>query len=686
MDAPHLIEPVARALLGEPNRRLSKKGELRFGSNGSLSVDLGKGTYYDHEAAQGGGVLDLITRQTGLRGQDAIQWMREQGLEPDTDAPPHARTRTNGKAAPLGKPVAHYDYTDEAGALLFQVVRFEPKTFRQRRRARPDDDPSKVHDGWIWTIRGTRHVPYRLPDLIERVAAETLVVVVEGEKDADNLGKLGVMATTNAGGVGKWAPELNHFFSDADVIVIADNDPQAKNKDGTLLFHPDGRPRFAGQDHAREVCRQLADVAARVRFFDLKRHWPDCPPKGDISDWIAAGGTIERFNGIVAELPDWSEDLPGPETELPKLAFIIVPQWQGQPVPQRQWAVADVMPARNVTLLSGEGGVGKTLLAQQLAAATVLGMGWVTDSAPEPGPVILISAEDDIDEIHFRFASILAHYGAQFRDLPDLHILSLAGKDAVLAAVAQHSIIKPTNLFEQLYRTAREIRPRWIGIDTAADVFLVDERDRSQVRQCISLLRGLALDINTAVLLLSHPSLTGIATGTGLSGSTAWNNSVRSRLYLRSPKKDDDDDSADDVRILELMKSNYAQKGTQVRLRWRDGVLVRDGVIARPSYETAKAERQAREVFLTVLRRFNAQDRTASNNANAAKNFAPKLFAQEPEARALAHRKAERERLLNDAMIALFAEQPAKLELAMGPLKARPSERHLCLYASGVLL
>jgi RecA-family ATPase len=687
MDAPRLIEPVARALLGEPNRRLSSKGELRFGSHGSLSIDLAKGTYFDHEANAGGGVLDLIARQTGLRGPDAIAWLREQGLDPDDGngaAAPHKRG--NGHREPIGKPIAHYDYTDERAALISQVVRFEPKTFRQRRRARPDDDPGKVHDGWIWTTRGVRPVPYRLPDLIEHVAAEHFVFVVEGEKDADNLCRLGVTATTNAGGVGKWASELNHFFTGADVIVIADNDPQAKGKDGAPLVHPDGRPRFPGQDHAREVCRQLAGTAARVRYFDLKQWWPDCPPKGDISDWIAAGGTIERLNEIVAELPDWSADLPAPETELPRLAFVAVRLWQDQPVPQRRWQVREVMPASNVTLLSGEGGVGKTLLAQQLAVATVLGMGWVTDYAPEPGPVLLISAEDDEAEMHYRLAAIVDHYGAQFRDLADLHVLSLAGKDAVLAAVGQHSIVKATGLFEQLCRTVREIRPRWIGIDTAADVFVVDERDRSQARQCISLLRGLALDLNTAILLLSHPSLTGIATGTGLSGSTAWNNSVRSRLYLRSPKKDDDDADGDDARILELMKSNYSAKGTQVRLHWRDGVLIPDNVTVQPRYETARQERIAREVFLTVLRRFNATDRTASDKPSAVKNFAPRLFAEEPEARALAHRKSERQRLLHEAMISLFAEQPPKIELVMGPLKTRPSERHLCLYATGILL
>ena len=98
----------------------------------------------------------------------------------------------------------------------------------------------------------------------------------------------------------------------------------------------------------------------------------------------------------------------------------------------------------------------------------------------------------------------------------DLHLMSLAGKDSVMAVADGKGIVRPTDLFTRLVNTARQIRPVWIGIDTAADVFIVDERDRSQVRQCISHLRGVALELNTAMILLSHPSLVGISSGSGL--------------------------------------------------------------------------------------------------------------------------------------------------------------------------
>jgi hypothetical protein len=129
----------------------------------------------------------------------------------------------------VGKIIETYDYPDEQGNLIFQVLRFDPKDLRQRRPARPDDDPKKVRDGgWVWEVRGERPVPYRLPEVREAIALGRPIWVVEGEKDADNLWRLGIPATCNAGGVGKWSEEHSEFFRGVDVIIVQDNDPQAR--------------------------------------------------------------------------------------------------------------------------------------------------------------------------------------------------------------------------------------------------------------------------------------------------------------------------------------------------------------------------------------------------------------------------------------------------------------------------
>jgi len=116
IDFAALISPVARKLWGEPNAALSSGKNLRWGTNGSRSVDLNKGVWHDHETNEGGGTLDLVKREIG---EDAVSWLRREGFLNGHGATEHI--------------VATYDYADEDGKLLFQVCRFVPKTFRQRR-------------------------------------------------------------------------------------------------------------------------------------------------------------------------------------------------------------------------------------------------------------------------------------------------------------------------------------------------------------------------------------------------------------------------------------------------------------------------------------------------------------------------------------------------------------------------
>ena len=271
IDFSGIMEPVARALLGEPNRKLSNTRELRWGSHGSFCVDLQKGVWSDHETRQGGGVLDLITREKGLNGQDRYKWLEDHGFLSPSSKPSGDRRRI----------VATYDYLDENGILLFQVCRFDPKDFRQRH-----PDPNKPGE-WIWSVKGLRQVPYRLSELAEKIALEQLVFIVEGERDVDRLWSIGVPATCNAGGAGKWKPEHSEHFERADVVIIPDGDPP-------------------GRDHAEAVAFALGTIAKRVRVLDLATAWPAMPPKGDISDWLDNGGSAEILYALVEALPTWS--------------------------------------------------------------------------------------------------------------------------------------------------------------------------------------------------------------------------------------------------------------------------------------------------------------------------------------------------------------------------------------------
>ncbi len=257
------IADIARQLLGDPNQRLSTSAQLRFGRNGSVAVETAgpkAGTWFDHENEIGGGAWDLLRVKGGMEKPAATQWLRDE-LGIDTDGRPNR--------APRGHIAATYDYLDERGAILFQVVRFEPKDFRQRRPG-PDGQ-------WIWNIKGLRPVLYQLPELIAAPSGSR-VYVAEGEKDVDNLRNLGLIATTSPGGAtkpgnrSKWRTEYTRYLAGFDVVILPDNDG-------------------AGRAHAKTIAASIAGIAASVRIVQLQ----GLPPKGDVSDWISAGGTRERL-------------------------------------------------------------------------------------------------------------------------------------------------------------------------------------------------------------------------------------------------------------------------------------------------------------------------------------------------------------------------------------------------------
>ncbi|MDP9366716.1 MAG: DNA primase, partial [Chloroflexota bacterium] len=170
--------------------------------------------------------------------------------------------------------VAAYDYRDADGVLLYQVVRYEPKEFRQRR--------PNGKGGWIWNLDDVPRVLYRLPELRAADPTEP-VFLVEGEKDADNLVALALVATTNAGGATEWQGEFAEALRDRVVVLLPDNDE-------------------AGRKHVAVVGRSLLGIARELRVLDL----PDLPPKGDVSDWLAGGGTAEDLRRLAAEAPAWA--------------------------------------------------------------------------------------------------------------------------------------------------------------------------------------------------------------------------------------------------------------------------------------------------------------------------------------------------------------------------------------------
>jgi RecA-family ATPase len=133
--------------------------------------------------------------------------------------------------------------------------------------------------------------------------------------------------------------------------------------------------------------------------------------------------------------------------------------------------------------------------------------------------------------------------------------------------------IRPTGLWTALEARVIRYKPLLLVLDNLADVFGGNEINRGETRQFVGMLRSLAIKHNLAVLLLAHPSLACMANGSGISGSTAWNGSVRSRLYFQNVGGGDGADPDPELRILTTKKANYGPTGAEIRLRWVAGLL-----------------------------------------------------------------------------------------------------------------
>lgn len=299
---------------------------------------------------------------------------------------------------------------------------------------------------------------------------------------------------------------------------------------------------------------------------------------------------------------------------------------KGKLIPPRNWLAQELIPSGTVTLLGGDGGTGKSLLALQLAVAVASGCQWLNRSVARGG-ALFISAEDDESELHRRVADVVDGSPISFDDLDRLTLRSLAGEDALLAQLDRGSgVLTPTDLFLELEERLADDPPALLVLDTLADLFPGNENDRAQARHFIGMLRGLAIRHDCAVLLLAHPSLSGLNSGSGTSGSTAWNNSVRSRLYLRRIVEDGYEANPD-ARVLTTMKANHARVGDEITVTWRSGVFVADkapGQLDRKA-ATAKAER----VFLKLLREFGAQGRRVNHAGGI--SYAPNIFSKHPD-------------------------------------------------------
>ena len=310
-----------------------------------------------------------------------------------------------------------------------------------------------------------------------------------------------------------------------------------------------------------------------------------------------------------------------------------------EPTPKR-FIVPKLAPAGEVTLFTGAGGVGKSLLAQQLASAVAAGVPTLR-LAMEEAPALYVTCEDDAAELHWRQAHICNALVLDMATLAgQLHVASLRGElDNALAAEGPDGEFRLTAAFDRLATTIRHTGATFVALDNVAHLFVGNENDRGEVTRFINALNRLAGETGAAILLIGHPN----KAGANYSGSTAWLNAVRSQIVIER-------DPASDIRTLAVGKANYAPMEDTVRFAWVDGAFVHEGDLppdrARAMADTAKANGE-NAAFLRCLAVCTGQRRNVSHKQGS--NFAPQIFAGMSEAKGIkaAGFAAAMERLLH---------------------------------------
>lgn len=320
----------------------------------------------------GSGDRLLIHCHAGCDQDRVIEALKQQRVWPEAETPQPAPKPRPGPAK--SEIVATYDYLDEESNFLFQVVRFQPKDFRQRRPKVPN--PRSASD-WEWGLGNARRVLYRLPELL-RADPSMPVFVVEGEKDADRLIAEGLVATSSPMGAKKWRNEYSESLRGRDVVVIADNDEP-------------------GKIHAQMVAKALRGIARQVQVLTFK----SLPAGGDISDWLDGGGSRDGLlnRAITGTLQQQRNQV---QRDRP----IACPDLMDLTLPAIRWAVRGVL-CEGATVFVAKAKQGKTIASMDIGLAVAYGGVAFGRLPAEQGTVLYLALEDNPRRLQSRLERML---------------------------------------------------------------------------------------------------------------------------------------------------------------------------------------------------------------------------------------------------------------------------------------
>ena len=275
----------------------------------------------------------------------------------------------------------------------------------------------------------------------------------------------------------------------------------------------------------------------------------------------------------------------------PNFTTITPASWKGTESPQQRWLARGRIPSGDLTILAGNGGSGKTEIATQLLVSVAAGLGDWLGCVVESGPAFFLSCEEPESDIRDRIERICKHRNVDPHAISNLHLHFPDLDSTWLAAADRSGRVSKTPLYVQMESWIAANRPALVAIDSVAAVFDADAIARRQVRTFLAMLRKVAREYETAVVLLDHPSVRGMADGTGTANSVDWRNSVRAMLHLSDPDKQDPD-----VRELEVKKNNRGRCGEKTKLRWT-GLTFSTDAQSMVSPHRAAAERAVDELF-----------------------------------------------------------------------------------------
>lgn len=338
---------------------------------------------------------------------------------------------------------------------------------------------------------------------------------------------------------------------------------------------------------------------------------------------------------------DYGADASPTPWELP---IIDTSAWAGREPPARRWIVKGWLARSTGGALFGEDGVGKSLLAQQLATCVATGERFLGLDVTSGGALYL-TCEDDELSLWERQRSINRALGLPL-DATPVMLSSLAGHIATeLGDYDEHGTFIPGRMYRGIAARAKSIEAGLIVLDNIAHLFPGNEIIRRQVVAFLAAVDQLAIECNAAVLLLGHPAK---AVGSEYSGNAGWSAHVRQRWFMGWPG--DEEESNPDGRVLKKAKANLSKRGEEVAFVWKDWAFVRpedlgDDYAAEMAASAAAAHDNG--VFLACLAERTRQQRAVSESVSS--TYAPKVFAAMPQAKGVGQKR------LAAAMDRLFA-------------------------------